>query len=325
MSERVEAHYSARPTYPAGFRPRRGLNWGLLGLMYTSFYLCRYNFSYANEAISHEFGFSKSQMSAIISVALWAYACGQIVNGLLADRLGGKRAMLIGAGGTILMNALFGVASFWGLLGLFVTIRGIDGYVQAFGAPGFIKVNAAWFGQRERGTFAGIFGFMINLGRLGIAWIGPAVLGGFLFLGLWSIPPLHWRWLFWIPAIVATLVAVLMALLVKDTPEECGFTGLFQGEEDHADTGVQASVVTVFWAIVSNPVVWVIAFAYACTGAVRQCIDQWFPSYLQEVAHADLHSGLFLTVGSLIPFVASAGSLLSGWISDRFFQGRRSG
>lgn len=323
MSELTEAHYSARPRYPAGFRPRRGLNWGLLGLMYTSFYLCRYNFSYANEAISHEFHFSKSQMSVIISVALWAYACGQIVNGLLADRVGGKRAMLIGAVGTITMNVLFGVASFWGLLGLFVAIRGIDGYLQAFGAPGFIKVNAAWFGQRERGTFAGIFGFMINLGRLGIAWLGPAILAGFLFLGLWQIPPAHWRWLFWIPAIIAAAVAVLLAIFVKDTPEECGFRGLFHGEEDHADTGVQASVKTVFLAIVTNPVVWIIAVAYACTGAVRQCIDQWFPSYLQEVAHADLHSRMFLTVGSLIPFVASAGSLLSGWISDRFFQGRR--
>ena len=34
-------------------------------------------------------------------------------------------------------------------------------------------------------------------------------------------------------------------------------------------------------------------------------------------------SGHFQLVGFLIPFVASAGSLLSGWISDRFFQSRR--
>ena len=55
-------------------------------------------------------------MGAIITTALLAYACGQIINGLLADRLGGKRAMLIGAAGTVVMNVLFGVASFWGLL-----------------------------------------------------------------------------------------------------------------------------------------------------------------------------------------------------------------
>ena len=32
--------------------------------------------------------------------------------------------MLIGAAGTIMMNVLFGAASFWGLLCLFVAIRG---------------------------------------------------------------------------------------------------------------------------------------------------------------------------------------------------------
>ena len=63
--------------------------------------MCRYNLSIANGAISREFGFSKADMGAIITTALLAYACGQILNGLLADRLGGKRAMLIGAAGTV--------------------------------------------------------------------------------------------------------------------------------------------------------------------------------------------------------------------------------
>ncbi len=209
--------------YPAGFRARRGLNWGIIGLLYTSFYMCRYNFSIANGAISKEFGFSKAEMGGIITVALLAYACGQIINGLLADRFGGKRAMLIGAAGTATMNVLFGVASFWGLLWMFVTIRGIDGYLQAFGAPGMVKINAAWFGHRERGRFAGIFGFMINLGRFGIFKLGPALLAGFVFLGLWQIPPLHWRWLFWVPAGITVLVALCVALIVKDTPEETGY------------------------------------------------------------------------------------------------------
>src|SRR5450755_4951690 len=106
--------------HPPGFRPRRGLKWTFVGLLYTSFYTCRYNFAIANKSISDEFGFNKAQMGTIITTALFAYACGQIINGLLADRFGGKRAMLIGAAGTVVMNVLFGAASFWGLLWLFV-------------------------------------------------------------------------------------------------------------------------------------------------------------------------------------------------------------
>jgi MFS transporter, OPA family, glycerol-3-phosphate transporter len=307
--------------HPAGFRARRGVNWVFVGLLYTSFYMCRYNLSIANSAISSEFGFSKAQIGNIITTALLAYAGGQIVNGLLADRLGGKRAMLIGAAGTIIMNILFGVASFWGLLWLFVLIRGVDGYLQAFGAPGMIKINAAWFRQRERGGFAGIFGFMINLGRFGIFKLGPALLAGFVFLGLWNVPPLHWRWLFWIPAVIATGVAICVGLIVKDAPEQAGFPPVNPEEDSGGEVRTAPNIVLK--TIASNPVIWIIALAYACTGSVRQGIDQWFPRFMKEVHHVDFQSARFQLVAFLIPVVASAGSLISGFVSDKVFGGRR--
>ena len=315
------AHTSVFVPHPPGFRRRRGLNWAFIGLLYTSFYMCRYNLPLASGEIRNELGFSKAQIGSIITTALLAYACGQIVNGLLADRFGGKRAMLIGAAGTIVMNIAFGVASFWGLLWLFVVIRGIDGYLQAFGSPGMVKINTAWFRHNERGGFAGIFGFMINLGRFGINNLGVALLAGFVFLGLIRIPPLHWRWLFWIPAGIALVVAICMALIVKDTPEQAGFPPV----NPHEETGglVRVRVFDVFRIIATNPVVWIVACAYACTGAVRQGIDQWFPLFMLEVHHVNFQSAQFQILAASIPFVASAGSLISGFVSDKVFHGRR--
>ncbi|MBX7209453.1 MAG: MFS transporter [Verrucomicrobiaceae bacterium] len=310
-----------RPAYPPGFRQRRGLNWGIVGLLYTSFYMCRYNFSLANESIAKEFGYAKSDMQTIINVTLFAYACGQIINGLLTDRLGGRRAMLIGAIGTITLNLLFGIASFWGIFSLFVMLRGIDGYFQAFGAPGMIKINSAWFAHTERGRFAGIFGFMINLGRFGIFRLGPALLSGFLFLGLWQVPPLHWRWLFWVPAGVAVITATCLAFFVKDTPEQAGFPAVHPSQDDAG--GVLSAVGVVFRKIVRTPVVWVIALAYACTGAVRQNLDHWFPRYMSEVHHVDKSEFRFQLLAFLMPMVASLGSLISGYVSDNVFNGRR--
>ncbi|HEX4265712.1 MAG TPA: MFS transporter [Verrucomicrobiae bacterium] len=335
--------------HPPGFRARRGLNWGFLGLLYTSFYLCRYNLSIANKAISETYGFTRADMGLIITTALLTYAFGQILNGLLTDKLGGKRAMLIGAAGTVVMNLLFGAVSllpfqiteiettagplkralvhfhlfhgevFLSLISFFVVVRGIDGYLQAFGAPGMIKINTAWFAHRERGRFAGIFGFMINLGRFGIFKFGPALLAGFVFLGLWRVPPLHWRWLFWAPSAVCGLVALCMALIVKETPEEIGLPVV--GEPENKNETVRLRKVLI--AIISNPVVWITALAYSCTGAVRQSVDQWFPRYMQEVHHLDLASAQFQFLGFMIPFVASAGSLISGYLSDTVFKGRR--
>jgi OPA family glycerol-3-phosphate transporter-like MFS transporter len=309
--------------YPKGFRPRRGLNWAFLGLLYTSFYMCRYNLSFANESIRGEFGFSREQIGKIMTTAMLAYAFGQIINGLLTDRIGGKRAMLIGAAGTIVMNTLFGAASFAGLLWLFVAIRGVDGYMQAFGAPGMVKINAAWFSHRERGQFSGIFGFMINLGRFGNALLAPALLGGFAFLWLIHVPPQHWRTLFWVPSVICVIVAAGMAICVKETPEEAGFPGVVADETGVPGGEVRAEFKQVFRAIVSNPLVWVTAFAYACTGAVRQSVDQWFPSYMQDLYQVDLKSKKLEWLAFLIPMVASAGSLLSGYVSDKFVKGHR--
>jgi len=313
----------SRPKYPPGFRARRGLNWAVVGLMYTSYYLCRYNFSFANKSIADEFGFSYEQISTILSWNFFAYGCGQIVNGLLTDRIGGKRAMLIGAVGTVTMNVLFGLASFWGLLSWFSLLWGLNGYIQSFGAPGFIKINSSWFSEKQRGTFAGIFGFMINLGRFAANKLMPALLAGFVVLGMWHVPPQHWRWLFWIPAGVASVVAIALAVFVKDTPEQCGYQNLFAGEADHADADARGEMGVVFRQIVSNRIVWIMALAYACTGAVRQGIDQWVPRYFQEVYHLDNNGAKFQWLVFLMVLAASSGSLLSGWISDRFFQSRR--
>lgn len=309
--------------YPKGFRARRGLNWGFLGLLYTSFYMCRYNLSVANKSISDQYHFDHTQMGYIITTALFVYACGQIINGLITDHIGGKKAMLIGATGTVAMNILFGVASYWSMLGLFIAIRGVDGYFQAYGAPGMVKINAAWFKRIERGRFSGIFGFMINLGRFGIFKLGPALLAGFVLWGSLKVSPLHWRWLFWTPSMICAVVAIGMAIFVKETPEEAGYVNVIPDDSIKAADGTHAPFKQVFRAIVTNRVVWITAAAYACTGAVRQAVDQWFPRYMQDLYHVDLASSSFQWLAFLIPAVASIGSLSSGYVSDIVFKGRR--
>ncbi len=287
---------TARLVLPPGYGARRGLNWSVVGLLYTSCYMCRYNISIANKAMADEFHFSKENMGDILAAFFYAYAIGHVVNGLLTDLLGGQKALLIGAAGTVICNLAFGAASFMGMLWLFIVLRGIDGYAQSFGAPGFIKINASWFSATERGTFAGVFGFMINFGRVAINQLGPAG--------------------------IAAIVAVALAIWVKDTPEEAGFHEVFKGESDHDDV-VKADLRDVFVTIVANKFVWIIAGAYACTGAVRQTVDQWFPRYMQAVHKINLDEPLFLVVGFLIPVVASAGSFISGVVSDHLFGGRR--
>ena len=130
--------------YPPGFKTRRNLNWIIIGLMYASYYMCRYNFKFAAPGLEEEFGFSHADITDMLGIWSIAYGTGQLVNGLLTDRIGGKTAMLIGAVGTIVVNLVFGFTSFSGAFSTMATIWLINGWFQSFGAPSMVKINAAW-------------------------------------------------------------------------------------------------------------------------------------------------------------------------------------
>jgi sugar phosphate permease len=335
---------SGRLLHPPGFRARRGLNWSALGLMYAAYYMCRYNFRFATPGMQAEFGFTTTQISDMLAIWSLTYGTGQLVNGLITDRIGGKRSMQIGAFGTIVVNLLMGVlpllvvggalAATAKLLGVknidpaFIAISVvwlINGWFQSFGAPGMIKINAAWFQRQERGTFAGIFGFMIQLGQVASSKLSPIILNG-ISLGFLVVAPGAWRWLFILPPLVTLAMAIFMSLAAKQTPEEAGYPGAIVDELDNS-AGVTVSLKESFRTIFTHPLVWFYAAAYACTGAVRTSSDQLAILYFQDQLGMDMKKNIPSTVAwtlALMPMAAVAGSLTSGWVSDRFFKGHRS-
>lgn len=331
--------------YPAGFRARRGLNWGLLGSMYATYYMCRYNFRFATPGMQAEFGFTTTQIADMIAIWSLTYGTGQLVNGLLCDRIGGKRSMLIGAFGTIGVNLLMGLAPLL-LIGSALTAASkllfgsstidpaflaisaiwlVNGWFQSFGAPGMVKVNAAWFRRTERGTFAGIFGFMIQMGQVVSTKLSRAIIAGFVIGGL-VVAKGEWRWLFIVPPLCTLVVAILMAIWAKQSPDEAGYPGVIKDEIDDS-AGVTVSLKESFRTIFTHPLVWFYAAAYACTGAVRSSSDHLAVLYFQEQLGMDMKTDIPAIVGwtlSLMPLAAVLGSFLSGYISDKFFKGHRS-
>ena len=201
----------------------------------------------------------------------------------------------------------------------------VNGWFQSFGAPGMVKINAAWFQRQERGTFAGIFGFMIQLGQVASSKLSPLILNGFS-LGALVLAPGQWRWLFILPPMVTLVAAIFMTLAAKQTPEEAGFPGVIQDELDNS-AGVTVSLRESFKTIFTHPLVWFYAAAYACTGAVRSTSDQLAILYFQEQLGMNMKTNIpraVVTTLALMPLAAVGGSFLSGWISDRYFKGHRS-
>ncbi|HOE01247.1 MAG TPA: MFS transporter [Kiritimatiellia bacterium] len=320
----AKAQWKDAHMHPPGFRARRGLNWFTVGLLYATFYMCRYNFRFAGPGMREEFGFEAQQIADLAGWFSLAYGTGQLVNGLICDRIGGRASMLLGAIGTILLNIAIGFSPFISNFSAFAVLWMLNGYLQAAGTPGMVKINAAWFNRAERGVFAGIFGFMIQSGQTMISLLAPVILNGFTFLAF-AVGPGNWRMLFCIPPIFVGLVAIWFYFISAPSPDEAGYAGTIHDDVDNS-AGTTVRVWESFKFVFSNPLVWFYAVAYGCTGAVRHASDQLAPLYFEDVLGFNMKTNLpeiAVATLALIPMVAVAGSVLSGWVSDRFFRGHR--
>jgi len=307
-----------RPQYDSRFRLRRGANWLTLGLTYAALYMARYNFTFANAKLSALYGWNKTQVGAIITSGTLIYGLSALFNGPIADRIGGRRAMLVGTLGALTFNIAFGLGAYLGflgtgplLLGYLATVWSLNMYFQSYSALSLIKVNSGWFHISERGIFSAIFGSMIQGGRALIFIIGPIL-----------VVALPWQWVFFVPAAIVATLALLTFLVVRDVPEQAGLAPLDTQDASSGYSG-KADLAYVLRVVLTNPVTLTIAAAEFCTGVLRHGFEQWFPRYMQEAQHLSLDNPVFKTGAAAVVLAGVLGALTAGTLSDFFFQARR--
>lgn len=328
---------SAALNHSRAFRVRRFANWFPLGLTYASLYMGRYNFN-AYRSHAHELhGLSNAQVGLVATVGFWVYAASLLVNGPLAEKIGGRRAILVGVAGASVTNlviALFlrGWATDGNVVEGLSALYGVNMYFQSFGAISVVKVNSAWFHWRERGLIGGVFGSMISLGyylALGV--------GGIVYANL----P-YWC-LFAVPSVVLLVMFGVDWFLVRDQPSDAGLEDFDTGDEpprakpegdppfrrpgaaEAPPADDDLSFREVVARVLGNPVLRVLACAEFCTGIVRQGLLLHYGRFLADV-HGVTEKGtpgryqiasLGITVGGI------CGALLCGVLSDRVFGSRR--
>lgn len=308
-----------RPNHSAAFQKRRTQNWLVLGFTYAAMYMARYNFPLANKALSDTYGWDRTQVGAIITTATLVYGISALFNGPIADRFGGRRAMLVGASGAFIFNLLFGAGAYLGvlgtgplLLGYFATMWTLNMYFQSYSALALIKVNSGWFHVSERGVFSAIFGSMIQSGRFLV----------FLLLATPFVIALPWQWRFFIPAAIVAIMVALTYLVVQDTPKDAGLDDFDPQDATSGDTE-KITFGYVARKVFTNPIAITIAAAEFCTGLVRGGFEQWFPRYMQEVQGLELDNPIFQRNALAIVGAGIAGAFVAGFASDKLFGHRR--
>ncbi len=300
------------------YRRRRFVNWFPLGLTYATFYMGRYNLNVSSTTIMGNFHLSKADFGMIATAGFWTYALAVAFNGPLADRIGGKKAILIGTAGACLLNLLIGLLFLNGwqtkiIVGMSL-LYAVNQYFQSFGALSVVKVNAPWFHVKERGVFGGVFGIMISSGYF-LA----------LTVGGWILSLLPWYWVFLVPSALLAAMFFVDVLLVKDKPSQAGFADFDTGDATSKDADKDTPLDLGYLArrVFNNPVILTIIAAEFCTGFVRQGLMLWFVPFLEEVHHVQHGSALFSLASTGITVGGILGGILCGVLSDRVFGSRR--
>lgn len=305
-------------SHSSEYRARRFKNWFPLGLTYATFYMGRYNINVASKDMMDHFNLTKGQFGTIATAGFWTYALSVIFNGPLADRIGGRKAILIGAAGAAALNLLIGILFLNGwqtkiIVGMSL-LYAVNQYFQSFGALSVVKINAPWFHVKERGVFGGIFGIMIS--------------GGYFLamtVGGWILASLPWYMVFIIPSGCIFTMFAVDYFLVKNSPAEAGFANFNTGdatahdEDFHKPVDWNHLVKRVF----KNPIIITLTVSEFCTGFVRQGLMLWFVPFLSEV-YLIKHGSRLFTIATLGPTVGGiCGGLLCGYLSDKVFHSRR--
>jgi OPA family glycerol-3-phosphate transporter-like MFS transporter len=317
-SATIDPKAPAAPKHSSEFRTRRFMNWFPLGITYATFYMGRYNLNVASSTIMKNFNLTKGEFGTIATAGFWTYAVSVILNGPLADRFGGRRAILIAAAGTAFMNLVIGLAFLSGWQSKIVVGLGllyaVNQYFQSFGALSIVKVNSHWFHVRERGVFGGIFGIMISSGYFLAMTVGGWILAG-----------MSWYWVFLIPSAAVAVMLAVDYFLIRDTPKDAGLKDIDTGDasSQHADKHKPVDLAYLITHVFSNKIILTLTAAEFCTGFVRQGLMLWFVPFLKEVHGVTPGSKLFSIATGGVTVGGICGGLLCGWLSDKVFQSRR--
>jgi OPA family sugar phosphate sensor protein UhpC-like MFS transporter len=287
-------------------------------LAYAGFYLTRKSFSVAKIELAKPavMGLSKADMSWMDGANSVAYALGQFGWGMLGDKAGTRRVIILGMLVSVIAAMLSGASNTVLFLGALLTVQGL---VQASGWAPLAKNIGEFFSQRERGRVMGWW--CTNYAFGGFIASSPAALavrwGG------------GWRYAFWAPALGLLLIWVLFIAFQRNRPEDAGLPAI---ENYHGETETVAAPTatpdqeaegswTVIAEVLGSPMVWLLAAVYFLVKPTRYLILYWSPVYVNErLGTGTTESGI---LGSMFDLAGPLGTLAGGYLSDRVFQSRR--
>src|SRR5215210_2861260 len=216
--------------------PRR---WKALALLCTAFFMVILDSAIvvvALPSIDAELGFSAGDLQWVLSAYLLTFGGLLLLGGRAADLLGRRRMFIVGTGLFALASLGAGLAGSGGML---LAARVVQGVAAAIMTPSALSILMTTFDEgAERNKALGIWGSTGAVGGTAAWLVGGPITDG-----------LGWEWIFFINVPVASAVAALSPVFLR---ESRGWVGKRRFDVAGAAT-ITGALVALVYAVVEAP------------------------------------------------------------------------
>lgn len=285
-------------------RKARFLFW-MCWMVYFTSYLGRLNYSSAMTVMIQETVITKSEAGFISMLYFFAYGIGQLVNGILGDRLHPGKMITGGLFVSAMINVLmtfnhnFIVMSFLWCL---------NGYAQSMIWPPIIRIFSEMVEEKKKVQYCIDIVSTQALGTLASYLMSAAIIG-------WG----RWEYVFLAAGVLILSVSVIWTVSFKGIESYSRRYGI-EKEEGQGKTGKSkkeaekenGSKGNSFIRLIVTSGMLVIVFPVVVHGMLKDGVTSWVPTYISETFRISASFSIMVT--TLLPIVNLSGAYMARYI-----------
>lgn len=270
----------------------------IFAFIYFASYITRINFATVMVEIVNKTGHSNEAISAILVGMSISYGAGQIINGVIGDKIKPQNLILCGLVVSSLVNLIFPAFSY--SVPIMTVLWTINGFSQAMIWPPIMKILVASPLTEEEYGYAVV--------RITSASAVCAIL--MYSASPWVIKLLNWEAVFIVCAIVGLSATIFWAL----RKEKITASACFDAKPE-SETLVPAPFKFPKEAILPMVFVFLTVFFQ---GMIRDGVTSWAPSYLEGVFEMTPEDAI--SWSSSLAIFSAVAIFVAGWVYKRFFK-----
>ena len=264
----------------------KGIAW-MFTLVYFASYLLRINFAVMIVKICSEMALPKSSLAVVVTALTVAYGIGQVVSGLLGDKIKPQWMLTVGIGVAVACNLAMYFAQ---AVPLMTVIWCINGFAHAMLWPPMVRMMSTHLRNDE---------YSYAVVRVSC---GSSIATILLYLGCPLLLKLtDWRT---VMLICAACGALIWGFWVLVSPRLLSGNGVIENQQLTSKTQMQNNVALPKFVFL--PIV-LIMLGIILQGVMRDGVTNWMPSFLNETFGMPEENAIFstviLAVFSMVSFV----------------------